>query len=998
MKFVKNGLFSLAIAVIMLISAGRGTVLAQESAAGSHLSPLAQTSAGFDLSYYMPEGVRFNPAIPKPADILGFEVGFRHARHDQVVRYMEVLAAASDRIVIEPYGFTHGLRPLMVLTVSTPENIRNIENIRERHLQLADPSRSASLNLSDMPVVVWQGFGVHGNEPSASNSSILLAYYLAAAQGDAIEEMLSKMVVIIDPVINPDGFDRFAHWANMHVGRRMISDPNNREHLETWPGGRTNHYWFDLNRDYMPVQHPESRGRIAKFHQWKPNILNDYHEMGTNSTYFFQPGIPSRDFPHTPESTFMLTARIGEYHGKMLDEIGSLYYTRESFDDFYVGKGSTYPDINGSIGILYEQASSRGHIQDGQFGQITFPFTIRNQFVTTLSTMHAARDMRVDLLEHQRTFFRTALAEADRDAVKAYVFSSSAALTTAGGSSAAVVAANQEVQTARGSGTAAPAGNARGNNILAGRADAGPAAVLAEGGRDVAREWHLIDILREHQIDVYIAGRDISAGGRTFRAGESFVVPMNQVQYRFIKSLFETRTSFTDSLFYDVSTWTLPLAFNLPYAELTGRSWSPAVLGTKVETAVFPTGRLVMPASAGQNSSASGAQQSTSGAQQSTSAGQTPASSTSAGNIGTMGRVATGVDQNVYAWAFTWDGYYAPRALNKLLQSGARVMTASKPFEAQTSEGVTRFPIGSIVVARGIQSDVVWQAVSQIVRDIAANDAITVYGISSGLSRAGLDLGSGNMNMLRKPEIMILGGPGVSGNDVGEIWHLLDQRWDIPISLVELGRFNSISLDRYNTIMLVNGSYGDISNASVEKLRRWVAGGGTLILSKSAVSWASRAGLVSVSQVGGEEASDEPSRSNALPVYNDFSAERGAQVIGGSIFRVKVDPTHPLFYGYSEAEMPVFRNSTLMLQVPANGYGAPMRYDAQAPLLSGYISAPNLERIKGTAGAVVSGQGSGRIIMFTDNHAFRAFWFGTNKLLANSIFFGHTINGGTLAR
>ncbi|MCH8491434.1 MAG: M14 family metallopeptidase, partial [Oceanicaulis sp.] len=374
------------------------------------------------LDYYMPDGVQFDPAIPVPSDILGFEVGFRHARAEQINAYMNALAESSDRIQVEQYATSHGFRPLLLVTVSSSENMSNIEEIRTNHLKLSDPSASRDVNTSEMPLVIWQGFSVHGNEPSAANAAILLAYYLAAAQGPEIDQLLEKTVILIDPVINPDGLDRFAHWANMHVGKNLVGDPNHREHLEVWPGGRTNHYWFDLNRDWMPVQHPESRGRIAKYRDWRPNILNDYHEMGTNSPYFFQPGVPSRNFPLTPERTFELTQKIAEYHADALDEVGSLYWTRETFDDFYVGKGSTYPDINGSIGILYEQGSSRGHVQDSDFGKLTFPFTIRNQFITTLSTMRAGMDLRVDLLDHQREFFRSALSEASSSDVKAYVF------------------------------------------------------------------------------------------------------------------------------------------------------------------------------------------------------------------------------------------------------------------------------------------------------------------------------------------------------------------------------------------------------------------------------------------------------------------------------------------------------------------------------------------------------------------------------------------------
>src|SRR5690606_10462510 len=202
----------------------------------------------------------------------------------------------------------------------------------------------------------------------------------AAATGPEADAILNNVVVLLDPVLNPDGLNRFAHWVNSNRSKNINADPATREHSETWPGGRTNHYWFDLNRDWLPVQHPESQGRIRQFHKWKPNVVLDFHEMGTNSTFFFQPGIPSRNNPLTPKRNFELTAEIAKYNAAGMDEIGSLYYTRQSFDDFYYGKGSTYPDGNGSIGILFEQASSRGHIQESVNGLVTFPFTIKNQF------------------------------------------------------------------------------------------------------------------------------------------------------------------------------------------------------------------------------------------------------------------------------------------------------------------------------------------------------------------------------------------------------------------------------------------------------------------------------------------------------------------------------------------------------------------------------------------------------------------------------------------
>ncbi|MEL7006977.1 MAG: zinc carboxypeptidase, partial [Bacteroidota bacterium] len=173
---------------------------------------------------------------------------------------------------------------------------------------------------------------------------------------------------------NPDGLNRFADYINSRKSYNLSTDPNSMELNEHWPRGRTNHYWFDLNRDWLPVQLPESKARLSIFHEWKPNVLTDHHEMGSNSSFFFQPGIPSRNNPLTPNKTYELTDRMGEYHAKALDKIQSMYYARESFDDYYYGKGSSYPDVNGAVGILFEQASARGHARETVNGILTFPF------------------------------------------------------------------------------------------------------------------------------------------------------------------------------------------------------------------------------------------------------------------------------------------------------------------------------------------------------------------------------------------------------------------------------------------------------------------------------------------------------------------------------------------------------------------------------------------------------------------------------------------------
>ncbi|MDX2049317.1 MAG: M14 family zinc carboxypeptidase, partial [Chitinophagaceae bacterium] len=311
-----------------------------------------------DLKYYLPDSVTYNPAIPKPKDIIYHEVGEWHITHDRLVNYMKAVAAAApERIKLETTGFTYESRPQLLLIITSPGNHKRLEEIRQQHVQLTDPSKSSSLNTDNMPIVVWIGHSIHGNEASGANASLLSAYYLAAAQGKQIDDLLNNVVVLFDPSFNPDGLQRFSTWVNQHKSKNLVTDANSREFSEVWPGGRFNHYWFDLNRDWLPAVHVESRNRLKWFHQWKPNILTDHHEQGSNATFFFQPGVPSRVNPLTPDKNQELTGKLAKFHAQFLDRIGSLYFTKENYDDFYYGKGSTYPDVNGAIGILFEQAS-----------------------------------------------------------------------------------------------------------------------------------------------------------------------------------------------------------------------------------------------------------------------------------------------------------------------------------------------------------------------------------------------------------------------------------------------------------------------------------------------------------------------------------------------------------------------------------------------------------------------------------------------------------------
>lgn len=459
-----------------------------------------------NLDYFLPSDVSYNPEIPKPSEIIGFVPGNWHVTHDKLVQYMTVLANSSDRMSIETRGFTYEKRPLILLTITSPENHSQLDIIKNKRKALID-SELNNADYEDLPVVFNLGFSVHGNEPSGVNASLVLAYYLASAQGDHIDELLNNSVILLDPSFNPDGIQRFAHWTNSNRSLNVNPDSNDREFDETWPGGRTNHYWFDLNRDWLPVQLPESEARINTFYEWRPNILTDHHEMGTNSTFFFQPGIPQRTNPLTPKINQELTAEIGKYHAKALDSIGSFYYSKESFDDFYYGKGSTFPDVNGSIGILFEQASSRGSAQLTDNGLLEFKFTIKNQFNTALSTLRAGLSLKTELLQLQDNFYHNTLSDIESD------------------------------------------------------------YYIIDHPEDPFLAKTLHEVLKRHQIKTFELKEDFKNNGKTFSSETSYAVPLKQLQGRLAKAMFESNKSFKDSIFYDVSAWDLNHAFGVNFTK-----------------------------------------------------------------------------------------------------------------------------------------------------------------------------------------------------------------------------------------------------------------------------------------------------------------------------------------------------------------------------------------------------------------------------------------------
>ena len=816
-----------------------------------------QLTAQATQDYFLKSNHIYNSKIPSPQSILGHEIGEWHVSHDKLSQYMYELASKSDRITIENRGTTYEGRPILLLTITNPENHNKIELIKKSHKELTELG-SDKLNTEELPIIVYQGFSIHGNEPSGANAGILVAYHLAASESSETKEMLKNTVILFDPSFNPDGLQRFSQWANSNRNMLLNPDSQDREYNENWPRGRTNHYWFDLNRDWLPVQLPESRARIKTFTDWIPNVLTDHHEMGTNSSFFFQPGIDSRVHPLTPIMNQKLTRKIGNYHADALNKIGSLYYTEEDYDDFYYGKGSTYPDVNGSIGILFEQASSKGHIQESDNGILTFPFTIRNQLTAAFSTLKAANELRVEILNYYRKFYNDARVLASKDKSKAIVF---------------------------------------------------------EAPKDPATTFHLAEVLNLHGIKIHRINKSLSRNGKIYSKENSFVVPLNQKKFKLIHAIFDTQTKFTDSLFYDISAWTFPLAFNVNYHF----EKSEEIIGSEVKDLKHPLGNVDKKAS--------------------------------------------------YAYLFEGNSYYTPKAIYSLIENGIRVKIGLKPFKLNGLSydyGTYLIPVQN----QKLNSNEIFDEIKKI----ASISSLEVHGVSTGLTE-GIDLGSRNFITVKKPKIALIVGDGIRSYDAGEIWHLLDTKYEIPVTKIDVNNLIRSNLSKYSHIILPNYSGNKID---ANQIKTFIIDGGKLIAYRSSIQWLNKNEIVKINFIKNE----------LKPSNVDFDQKRnyyGAQLISGSIFNTNLDRSHPINFGVSNSTLPHFRNSTIFMSPEKDKFNNPIQY-TKSPLLSGYISNDNLDILKNSVPFKVKRVGKGKVLMFTDNTQFRAFWYGTNRLLSNAIF------------
>ncbi|GAB5518017.1 MAG: M14 family zinc carboxypeptidase [Rhodothermales bacterium] len=838
-------------------------------------------------------GLTYNPGIPSPAGFLGYELGTEYTMHFQLVDYLEAVAAASDRVTMEEYGRTYEGRPLYTLTITSAANHSRLNEIRTANVRLAGGTALSDGNASEIigsnPAVSWLSYNVHGNEPSSSEAAMQVVYRLAAATDAETQQILNDTVVIIDPCMNPDGRDRYVYWYKSSQAHMLATDPSDLEHDEIWPGGRTNHYWFDLNRDWAWLVHPESQGRIKRYNQWLPQIHVDYHEQGFNSNYFTMPGVPPRNL-NLPDAYDEWAEVFGNANVEEFDKHQVNYATREAFDFFYPGYGSSYPSIMGAIGMLTEQGghSRGGRAVDTDDGYVlTLRQRIFDHYTTSLASLRTVAERRSDLQQYFRDFF---LPKSNESTTAAYILPN-----------------NEDDFT-----------------------------------------YDVVKLLMDHDVQVHRADADFSIGDargywsgeaerRSFDAG-AFIVRTDQPKHVFINTLMQREMAIEDSVMYDMSSWSAPIAYNLDAAWTTS---SPSVATTLLDAPPSRPAGLTNP-------------------------------------------------DAQYGYVIDWQQANAPKALAALWRDGYRVRSLQEP----STIGGETFAAGALVVLNGRNYDHRARIAADMQR-IAAATGVEIIGMDSGRASDGIDLASGSSEPLHQPKVALMVDSPFSSYTAGQLWYLFDRFTEFGISRIRTDALGSLDLNEYDVI-LMPGAFGlgsVFDTTGLERLDRWVRDGGTLIGTESSALFLTegQSGLTTIeaAKAPTTDEDDKKKRPSLKPAdvgpYSARADSSGLRRIPGAAFRARLDTSHPLAFGMPETLYSLKQNTSAL--EPSRGYQLVGYYDSDADNLvaSGYASEENRTKLADKVFAGVEPMGRGQVVFLVDNTQYRMFWIGPARLVQNAV-------------
>ncbi len=812
--------------------------------------------------------------LKSPEEFLGYKVGTHYTPHYRIVQYFQHLSKeAPKQVKLEQYGETNEGRPLLLATIASEQNLPSIDAIRQNNLRLANASRDKAAPNENAPAIVWLSYNVHGNETSSSEASMLTAYELVNPANAKAKQWLQNTVVLIDPCLNPDGRDRYVNWYTTVIGKTINPDPLAREHREPWPGGRSNHYNFDLNRDWAWQTQKESRHRIKVYNNWLPQVHVDFHEQGINEPYYFAPAAEplhevitpwQREFQHM----------IGKNHARYFDQEGWLYFTKERFDLFYPSYGDTYPTYNGAIGMTYEQGGIRAGLgilnEDGD--TLTLVDRVQHHFTTGISTVEITSRHATKVIKEFRNYFTNTLNK--------------------------------------------PAGEFK-------------SWLIKNDGTD--RVSRLITLLDNNGIDWSYANSGNFSGlnyfsGKTeaFKAEPGdLAININQSKGNFIKVLFERTSAITDSATYDITAWALPYVYGLKtYGLATYMNGGSKTAPARKEHEIAP---------------------------------------------------------NAYAYAVKWDGLNSAKFLAAAIKKGIKVRFAQQAFQS----GSQLFDRGTLLVTKTANTT---RKIQEEVAALAENTGVIYYSINSGFVDKGYDFGSSNVRVLNGPKIALLAGESISSLGFGELWHFFDTQLNYPVTVMSPNDFMREGIRNYDVLILPDGNYDFFNRKDAnEDLKAWVRRGGKIIAIENAVAQMARADWGIKMKDGEDKKSDSKSDTyGSLRKFENRERDWLKNSMPGSIFKVELDNSHPLGFGYPGFYYSLKQDSNLFEYFQEGGWNVGVI--KKDNYVSGFAGSDLRPKLNDALLIGAQDMGRGQVIYFADNPIFRSFWENGKLLLCNAVF------------
>jgi hypothetical protein len=807
-------------------------------------------------------------SVKSPDSFLGYKLGSYYTEHYQVVNYFNSLAIeASDKVIVKKYGETNEHKSLIYAIISSPENIKNIEEIRKNSMRLSGDllDKPAVLN---MPTIVWMSYNVHGNEASSTETAMKVAYELATGKNININNWLKKTVIIIDPCLNPDGRDRYVHWFNGLLGAKPQPKLMAREHDEPWPSGRFNHYYFDLNRDWAWQTQVETQQRIQIYNEWMPTIHCDFHEQYINNPYYFAPAAEPFHEAITPfQRSFQ--NEIGKNHAKYFDQNGWLYFTREIFDLFYPSYGDTYPTFNGSVGMTYEQA---GHTQSGlavvtNEDTLTLYDRIAHHFTTSISTIEIAAQN----------------AEKINSSFKKYF----------------------EDQTINGSGIY-------------------KSYLISGSNKHKLNE--LISLLDKNQIKYGYAKEGVSIKGfnyidskeKSYKATTAdLVISTYQPKGALVNVLFEPNSKLADSVTYDITAWSLPYVYGLDaYAVKDKISVSNTIQSNAV---------LANPST------------------------------------------------NSYAYLLGYKSFNDSKLLTALLNVGIKVRYAESPFKIDSKN----FDRGTLIVLNHGNEDKI-NAMMTLVKNFNAD----ITPVPTGFMEAGFDFGSEKIHLIKKKNVAIVVGENTSATAVGEVWNLFDQELKYELTLINSSEIANVKNGDVDVLIFVDGEYKMLSDKE-SSLKNWVRNGGKIIALENAVKQMATGDWGIKMKKEPEATENKESNYSDLKRYEKRERDNVAFNTPGAIYKVELDDSHPLAFGYNSNYFSLKMNN-VVYEFLKEGWNVGVI--KKEGLVAGYVGSSTKESIKDGTVFGVQSFGKGTVVYFADDLIFRSFWQNGKQMFANAVF------------